>query len=77
MDDKKLIKTIKFPMVHKFLCSLSLICFVVVIIGGLSAQARFLTITFKAMVVMVCIALISRIVMRVISTYEEMNSGEA
>ena len=77
MADSKLTKTVRYPMIHRFLAGLSLLTFVVIIIAGVAAQARFLTITVRAAIAFLVISLISRVVLRVIASYEEMNGGEA
>lgn len=77
MADTKLTKIVRYPLIHRFLAGLALLTFVVIIIAGVSAQARFLTITVRAAVAFLIIGLISRVVLRVIASYEEMNGGEA
>jgi hypothetical protein len=54
-----------------------LIAFLVAIIGGLRADVRITTITFRAVVVMLAVALVSRVIMKVVASYEEMNGGKA
>ena len=76
-DKKKLVKKVRYPNLHKTIAAISLIMFIVSIIGGLRAEVRITTITVRAVVVMLVVALISRIIMRVVASYEEMNGGKA
>ena len=76
MADKKLSKRVKYSGLHRLIAGVSLIAFVVSILGGVMAEARITTITVRALIVMLVIAGISRIVMRVIASYEEMNGGK-
>ena len=76
MADSKLVQKVKYPSLHKLFAGVSLLSLVVTFMGGLMAGARFSTITFRALVVMIVVALISRIVMRVIASYEEMSGGK-
>ena len=62
--------------IKKLAAAVSLLVFVVIIVGGLMAEARILTITLRAFVAMVLASLITRIVISVLVTYEEMNSGQ-
>jgi hypothetical protein len=77
MAGKKLTKVVSYPHIHKVLAGISLVTFVVIIIAGVSAQARFFTITIREFIALAVISLISRVVMRVIASYEEMNGGQA
>ena len=76
MAGSKLPINMQYPLIHRLLAGISLLTFVVIIIAGVAAQARFFTITVRAAVAVLVIGLISRVVLRVIASYEEMNSGE-
>jgi hypothetical protein len=76
MAADKLSKTVKFPHVHKMLAGISLLIFTVTMIAGMRADARFITITVRALVAMVIVALIGRVVVRLIASYEEIHGGK-
>ena len=63
--------------IHKLAAAVSLLCFGVVVAAGVMAEARFVTIAYRAFAVIVVIALISRLVVSILASYEEMNSGKA
>lgn len=69
-------KTVKFPHVHKMLAGISLLVFTVTMIAGMRAEARFITITVRALVAMIVVAVIGRVVVRLIASYEEIHGGE-
>lgn len=70
-------KKVSFAYLHKLTCAVSLLAFVVVIAAGVIGEARTITITYRAAGVIILIGLVSRIVMRVLASYEEINSGKA
>jgi hypothetical protein len=76
MADKKLTQKIRYPGVHKLLAGISLVTFIVIVIAGVAAEARFFTITIRAAIALLIISLVGRVVMQVISSYEEMNGGQ-
>lgn len=80
MADKKqgkLIKRVSYGHIHRLAAATSLLAFVVVIAAGLMAEARVYTIAYRAVVVILVIGVVSRILIRILATYEEMNSGKA
>ncbi len=72
----KVSKTVKFPHVHKMLAGISLLVFTVTMIAGMRADARFVTITVRALVAMIIVAIIGRVVVKLIASYEEIHGGE-
>lgn len=74
---KKVTKKHKFTLAHKYSAGLSLVCFVVVCIAGVMAEARATTIAWRGMLVMLAISLVTRILVRAWASFEEMNRGEA
>jgi hypothetical protein len=73
---KKVSRKVSYVLFHKFAAAVSLLAFVVMIISGLMAEARLTTITYRALIAMLVVGLVSRVVIRVVATYEEMNSGQ-
>lgn len=76
MADDKLTQKIRYPLIHRLFAGIALLTFVVILIAGASAEARFLTITVRATIALLVIGFISRVVLKVIASYEEMNGGE-
>ena len=74
---KKIIKRVSYSHVHRLAAATSLLAFFVVIAAGVMAEARVYTIAYRAVVVILAIGVVSRIVIRILATYEEMNSGKA
>lgn len=72
----KAIKRVSFVHLQKLTAGVSLIAFLVVIAAGIMGGARTITITYRACGVLLLIALVSRIIIRVLASYEEMNSGK-
>lgn len=72
----KVTKTVKFPHVHKMLAGISLLIFTVTMVAGMRAEARFITITVRALIAMIVVALIGRVVVRLIASYEEIHGGK-
>ncbi len=64
-------------VVHKLAAGVALLAFCVVLGAGLMAEARIVTITYRAFVVMLVIGIVSRVVTRVLTSYEEINGGKA
>lgn len=75
-QEKSKQQTLDLDFIRKLAAAVSLLVFVVVVVGGLMAEARIFTITLRAFVAMVLASLITRIIISVIVTYEEMNSGK-
>lgn len=72
------IKKVNYAHIHKLMVGVALLAFVVVIASGLSSGASIFSISWRALVVMLLVKLISVVVLRIITTYEEMNnSGKA
>lgn len=74
---KKLTRKVSYASLQKLIAGVSLLCFLVILIAGLQADVRMITIAVRAMIVMLVIKVIARVVISVLATYEEMNSGEA
>lgn len=66
-----------FVAVKKLFAAVQMLSFIVIMIVGLKAQVGLVTIAFRAAVVMFVILLVNRIVVKVLSGYEEINSGKA
>lgn len=73
----RLVKRVNYTHLHKLAAATSLVAFFVVIAAGVMAEARVFTIAYRAVVVILVIGVVSRILIRILATYEEMNSGKA
>ena len=62
-----------YLVIKKVFAAVSMLAFLVIIIAGLKANVRFITIAYRATAVMFVIFVISRVILKVISGYEEMN----
>jgi len=67
----------RFVALHKLSAGVSLLAFIVVTVGGLMSEVRMTTLLIRASVVFAVIAILSRMVIRVWSYYEEIGRGEA
>lgn len=74
---KQVKKKVRFAYIHKTAAALALLCFGVIVAAGVIAEARFITIAFRAFVVILAISVLSRVIVSILASYEEMNSGEA
>jgi len=84
MTDKSRVTKIKldnFVYMHKFSAGVSVLAFFVIMAAGWRVDAplsfKIDLILFRTFVVLVAINLITRILVRILKTYEEMNSGKA
>ena len=75
--DRKLARHSSFAAFYKFASAISLLTFFVVVVSGLMAEVSVVTITYRACVVIVLVAMIGRVLLSILATYEEMNSGQS
>lgn len=76
-EQQKLRKKVSFAGVHKLAAATSLVAFLVIIGGGVMARASVFSITFRAFLAILVIGVVSRVLIRILASYEEMNSGKA
>jgi len=67
----------RFLAFKKLLAGVSMMAFVVITVAGIRAEARFVTIAYRATAIMLIILVVNRILIKILSGYEEMNSGKA
>lgn len=72
----KQVKKVSFVFMQKLAAAVSLLALAVIVAAGVMGGARVITITYRAAGVIVVIGVISRIVIRILESYEEMNSGK-
>ncbi len=74
--NQKLIKVVDFSYLHRLFAGVALIGFFVVCIAGVMNDVHVITIMLRATAVMFAVKLISWLVIKVLASYEEMNSGQ-
>ena len=72
---EKQIQKKKYPGLHKFSAAVSLLCFLVIIISGMRANIGFETIAFRAFIVMIAIAFVTRLLVKAWASFEELDRG--
>lgn len=77
MSNKKLVRKVSFAYVHKLTAAVSLLALVVIIAAGVMGEAKTITIAYRSCLAILVIGLVSRVVLKILSTYEEINSGKA
>ena len=77
LPPKKIIKKVSFTYLQKLAASVCLLALVVMLAGGLLAGVPVITVSYRACAVMVVVKIITRILVSVLSTYEEIDSGKA
>lgn len=78
IKDKKKPRTrkVNYAYVHKLSAGVSLLALVVILFAGIMGEARTITIAYRAAGAIILIGLISRVVVRILTSYEEMQSGK-
>jgi len=80
MVDKKAVvvtKKVRYGLFHRFAAAVALIGFGVTLVSGLMSQVPIMTIVYRSVLVVIAVGVIGRIVIQLIASYEEMNSGKA
>lgn len=75
-EGRKPIKRVSFVFMQKLAVGVSLLSFVVIVAAGIMGGSRLVTITFRAAVAMWVVGVITRIIIKILESYEEMNSGK-
>lgn len=75
--EKRLVKKVNFAYLHRLSAGVSLLGFFVVIAAGIEAEARCMTIVSRAFLVILAVAFVTKVIVRVLAGYEEINSGQA
>lgn len=65
----------KYLGLHKFSASVSLLAFLVIIISGMRADVGMETIAYRSFMVMVTIAIVTRILVKAWASFEELDRG--
>lgn len=75
--DAKLKRKISFLHLKKLQAGVSLLAFLIMLISGMMAGNSIITITQRSFLAIVVIMVITRVVVSILVTYEEMHSDEA
>ena len=75
-EPKKRIKRVSYVHLQKLFAAVSLLALFVVAATGVMANVGVVTIAIRALMVMIVIGVIGRLVVQILATYEEMNSGQ-
>ncbi len=75
-DKKKVTKRLQFALIQKIKASVSLLAFFVILASGLKGGASLSSILLRSTLVVIVVVLITRVVIQLLVTYEEMNSGQ-
>ena len=73
----KVTKKVSFAYVHKLAAAVSLLAFFVIIAAGIKAQSSVNTMVLRSSIVIIAVGLVARIIVRILASYEEINSGKA
>jgi len=77
MEPNSLKRKVSFAGLHRLAAGVALLAFLVTLIAGLMAEVRISTILLRSVLVMLAVGVISRLVITILASYEEMNSGKA
>ena len=65
----------KYVFLHKLAAGISLLSLFVIVAAGVMSQASVYSMAFRSLGVIMVVSVIHRILVQILSTYEEMNSG--
>lgn len=74
---KKVTKKVSFTYLKKLTAGVSLLCLMVIVLAGVIGQARVITITYRAAIAILVIGVVSRVVIKILLSYEDMHGGKA
>lgn len=63
-----------FLFVHKLVSGVALLMFIVILINGIKVQASISSIVVRSGMVIIVVGMIARVLIKVLKTYQEMNS---
>lgn len=69
------VKKTSYAYIHKLSAGVALLCFAVILVAGLQARVSVFTIAYRSLVSIIVVSVVSRIVVSILATSEEMNSG--
>jgi len=75
-DKKKHVRKVSYAYIHKLAAGVSLLALVVVMLAGIMAEASVVSISLRSVLVIIVISILSRVVIQILASYEEINSGK-
>ena len=70
-------RKVTYAYLHKLAAAVQLIAFVVIILAGIMGKSSVTSVVVRSFVVLVVVSLVTRVITRILASYEEMNSGKA
>lgn len=67
----------RYTFIHKYSVGVSILTFFLIIIQGLRAEVSVITITYRTVAVCLAIYVLTRIIVKAIASFEEINNGES
>jgi hypothetical protein len=74
---RRIVKRVSFVFLQKLAASVCLLALVVMLTAGILAGVPVVTIAFRACIAMLAVKVITRVLVIVLSSYEEIDRGEA
>lgn len=74
--ETKKVRRVSFAYIQKLMAGVSLLAFLVVAVAGVRANVGVVTIALRAFIVILVVGIVSRLVVQILATYEEMSSGK-
>ena len=74
---QKLVKKVNFAYIHRLSSAVALLGFFVTVAAGLMAETRVITTVWRSFLVILAVGIITKVVIRILASYEEINSGKA
>lgn len=75
-ETKKVVRKVSFVWIHKLACGVFLLAFAVMCVSGMGGGAGIVWTLLRTGVVGLVIWAVTRIVIKILESYEEMNSGK-
>ncbi|MDC0358796.1 hypothetical protein OAO01_08275 [Oligoflexia bacterium] len=72
----RVVKKMNLEFIHRLKASVSLLAFAVILASGVMAKASMISILTRATVAIIVVAIVTRIIVQVLVTYEEMDGGK-
>ena len=72
-ENNKLVRRVSFVVVHKIAAAISLLALLVIVIAGLAAKASVFSMTWRSLVAILIVKLVSVVLIKALATYEEMD----
>ena len=74
---RRIVKRVSFEYLQKLAAAVCIVALVVMLAAGILAGVPVVTVAYRACLVMIAVKIICRILVSVLATYEEIDSGKA